>query len=379
MIGAAPSAHAQGTISGVVTFLMTNQAVPTEDFERDRAAAEAVRDTIAQALLLNLTSVPIATSSSGFLYRLNPELGTVQRATESFGAFFTERALTPGRGRGSFGVTATTSQFDRLDGRELRDGTLVTIATMFRDEPEPFNTESLALNLRTSTMTLLGSVGVTDRLEIGGALPFVRLTLDGERVHVYRGQRFVQASGSGTASGIADLALRAKYTLVSTPSGGLAVAAELRLPTGDEENLLGAGSRSWRVIGVGSIDRGRLGLHGNAGIVRGGVSDEVTFAGALSMAVQPRVTISAELFGRYVEELRETGFVAEPHPSMIGVDTFRLVGGASGTTVMTALTGVKWNISGTVVIGGHITWPLTDHGLTARITPTVALEYAFPR
>jgi hypothetical protein len=133
------------------------------------------------------------------------------------------------------------------------------------------------------------------------------------------------------------------------------------------------------VIGVGSIDRGRLGLHGNAGIVRGGVSDEVTFAGALSMAVQPRVTISAELFGRYVEELRETGFVAEPHPSMIGVDTFRLVGGASGTTVMTALTGVKWNISGTVVIGGHITWPLTDHGLTARITPTVALEYAFPR
>ena len=379
MIGAAPSAHAQGTISSVVTFLMTNQAVPTEDFERDRAAAEAVRDTIAQALLLNLTSVPIATSSSGFLYRLNPELGTVQRATESFGAFFTERALTPGRGRGSFGITATTSQFERLDGRELRDGTLVTIATMFRDEPAPFNTESLALNLRTSTMTLLGSVGVTDRLEIGGALPFVRLTLDGERVHVYRGQRFVQASGSGTASGIADLALRAKYTLVSTPNGGLAVAAELRLPTGDEENLLGAGSRSWRVIGVGSIDRGRLGLHGNAGIVRGGVSDEVTFAGALSMAIQPRVTISAELFGRYVEELRETGFVAEPHPSMIGVDTFRLVGGASGITVMTALTGVKWNITGTVVIGGHITWPLTDHGLTARITPTVALEYAFPR
>jgi hypothetical protein len=379
LLGGGTTAAAQGTISDVVAFLMTNQAVPTGDFERDRAAAEAARDTIAQALLLNLTSVPIATSSSGFLYRLNPELGTVQRATESFGAFFTERALTPGRGRASFGITATTTEFNRLDGRDLRDGTLVTIATQFRDEPEPFNTESLTLNLRTSTMTVLASVGVTDRFEIGGAVPFVRLTLDGERVHVYRGERFVQASGSGTASGIADLALRAKYTLVSTPRGGFAAAAELRLPTGDEENLLGAGTRSWRLIGVGSIDQGRVGLHGNAGIVRGGVSDEVTFAGALSMAVQPRVTLSAELFGRYIHELREIGFASQPHPSMDGVDTFRLVGGTSGTTMMTALTGIKWNVSGTLVIGGHVAWPLTEHGLTSRITPTVALEYAFPR
>src|SRR5687768_14728186 len=129
LIGGSSSANAQGTISDVVAFLMTNQAVPTGDFERDRAAAEAARDTIAQTLLLNLTSVPIATSSSGFLYRLNPELGTVQRATESFGAFFTERALTPGRGRASFGITATTSEFGRLNGRDLRDGSLVTIAT----------------------------------------------------------------------------------------------------------------------------------------------------------------------------------------------------------------------------------------------------------
>ena len=123
---AAPAVRAQETVSDVVTFLMTNQAVRTADFERDRAAAEAARDTISRALLINLTSVPIATSSSGFLYRLNPELGTVERASQSFGAFFTERALTAGRGRVSFGLTASSSDFDRLNGRSLRDGTLVT-------------------------------------------------------------------------------------------------------------------------------------------------------------------------------------------------------------------------------------------------------------
>ena len=378
VLGCAADASAQGTISDVIAFLMTNQAVPTADFERDRAAAEGARDTVAQALLLNLTSVPLATSSSGFLYRLNPELGTVQRATQSFGAFFTERALTPGRGRASFGIAAATSEYNRLDGRGLADGTLVTIANRFRDEAAPFNTESLTLNLRTSTMTLLGSVGVTDRLEVGAAVPFVRLTLEGERIHVYRGETFVQASGSGTASGLADIALRAKFTIVSGASGGLAAAGEYRLPTGDEENLLGAGSSSWRVIGIGSIDHGRLGLHGNAGIVRGGVSDEFTFAGALSMAVQPRLTVSAELFGRHVEELRAIEFSTQPHPTYLGVDTLRLVAGTAGTTMMTALTGVKWNVGGTLVIGGHIAWPLTEHGLTSRITPTVAFEYAFP-
>ena len=95
--------YAQQTVSDVVGFLVTNQAVVTADFEKDLAAAEAARDTISRALLVDLASVPLATASSGFLYRLNPQLGTVERATESFGGFFVERALTAGRGRASFG------------------------------------------------------------------------------------------------------------------------------------------------------------------------------------------------------------------------------------------------------------------------------------
>ena len=378
----ATDVHAQSTatLSDVIGFLVTNQAVPTADFEKDQAAAEAARETISRALLINLTSVPIATASSGFLYRLNPELGTVQRASETFGSFFTERALTPGKGRASLGVSAGTSDFNQLNGRSLDDGTLVTVANKFRDESAPFDTESLTLNIRTSTMTVLASVGVTDQLEIGGAVPFVRLSMDGQRVNVYRGTPLVQATASGTASGIADVALRAKYTLVSGTAGGVAAAGELRLPTGDEDNLLGAGSTSWRLIGIGSYDQGRVGVHGNAGIVRGGVSDEVTFAGALSVAAQPRVTLTAEMYGRYVSELRDIALSAEPHPTITGVDTSRLVvAGTSGTTVAVLIAGVKWNVTGTVVLGGHVTWSLTDKGLTAPITPTVALEYAFPR
>jgi hypothetical protein len=375
---AAPApARAQATVTDIISLLMTNQAVRTGDFERDRAAAEVARDTIISALLVNLTSMPVSTSSSGFLYRLNPDLGTVQRATESFGPFFVERALTAGPGRASFGVSATTSRFTRLDGHNLRDGSLITLATRFRDEPAPFDTESLTLNVSTSTMTLFASVGLTDGLEIGAAVPLVKLTIEGERLTLYRGDPFVQATASANASGVADIALRAKYTVFAARDGGLAAAAEFRLPTGDDANLLGAGKRSLRIIGIGSVERGRLALHGNGGFLRGGISNEVGFAGSASYAVSPHVTVSGELLTRHIEKLRQVVAVSADHPTIDDVETLRLIGGQQGRTMINAVTGVKWNVNGTIVVAANVAWPLNRVGLTPRATPTIAFEYAF--
>lgn len=376
-VAAQESSGTPQTVAGIVDFLVTNQAVQTGDFERDRAAAEAARDAISRALLVNLTSVPLASSSSGFLYRLNPQLGTMERTTQSFGSFFVERALTAGEGRASFGASFFTSGFDQLGDLDLRDGSLVTVANRFRDEPAPFDTEGLTLRVRSSSITLFGSYGVTDDFELGAALPLIRLTLDGERLNVYRGDPFLQASGEASASGIGDVAVRAKYTLAYAGAGAFAVAGELRLPTGDEENLLGAGDVGFRVLGIGSLERGRFTLHGNGGFVRGGASDELNFAGAAAFAVQPRVTISGELLVRRVGELADLQLVSAPHPTIGGVDTFRLTPGETGTTLATVIAGFKWNVEGTLVLGGHVAFPLVRHGLTAPITPTLALEYSF--
>jgi hypothetical protein len=370
-------ARAQETVGDVVNFLVTNRAVQTDDFQRDRAAAAAASAAISQALLVNLTSVPLVSSSSGFLYRFNPALGTVERATESFGGFFVERALTPGAGQASFGIAAYTAGFDRLGSLDLRDGSLLTVANQFRDEAAPFDTETLTLQLRSSTMTIFGSVGVTDDFEIGAALPLIQLSLDGERLNVYRGTSTVQAIGEASASGIGDIALRAKYTVASSATAALAAAAELRLPTGDETNLLGAGSATYRFLGIGSVESGRFALHGNAGIVIGGVSDEVNFAGAASVAVAPRVTISGEVLVRQIQDLSEVELVSEPHPSIVGVDTHRLLAGEAGVTVANAVAGFKWNVGKAVVLGAHLTFPLVSRGLTAPITPSLLFEYGF--
>jgi hypothetical protein len=361
----------------VIGFLVTNQAVPTGDFQKDQAAAQAARAAISRALLIDLTSVPLATASSGFLYRLNPELGTVERATESFGAFFVERALTPGPGHASLGISTTTASFDQLDGKSLRDGALVTVANQFRDEAAPFDTESLILRIRSSTMTLFGSVGIGSRVEIGAALPLMKLTLDGQRVNVYRGATLIQATGNATASGLADLALRGKVNLVASRSGGVAVAGEIRLPTGDATNLLGTGKTSYRIMGIGSLEGGSVALHANASMLTGGISSEFDFAGALSVAVHPRVTLSGETLVRRVTDLHALELVSAPHPTLIGVDTFRLAPGVDPETLALVVTGFKWNVAHTLVIGGHLNWSLLHRGLTAPLTPTLGLEYAF--
>ena len=157
----------QQTLGDALSFLMTNQAVQTGDFERDRAAAAAAHDAVSKALLVNLTTAPIGTSSGGFVYRLNPELGTVERVSENFGTFFVERALMGGEGSATFGMTASTADYNRLNGFDLTDGTFVTVANQFRGESAPFDTESLTMNLRASTMSFWASVGLTDELEVG--------------------------------------------------------------------------------------------------------------------------------------------------------------------------------------------------------------------
>ena len=183
VIGAVPStARAQQSVRQVLSFLLTNQAVRTGDIEKDAEATAATRDTISNALLVELATLPISTSSGGFTYVFNSELGTRERASSSFGPFFVERALTSGRNQMSFGATFRYSEFDQLDGNDLRSGNFVTTATQFRDEPRPFDVETVTLRLKTQTVTGFANYGVTDRIDIGVAVPIVSMAVVG-RTH----------------------------------------------------------------------------------------------------------------------------------------------------------------------------------------------------
>jgi hypothetical protein len=367
------------SIQDLLSLLIANPGVQTEDFARDRAAAEATRDTMTRAFLLELANLPVASGSSGFTYRFNPALGTVERASDSFGPFFVERALTSGKGQASFGITFQHAKFTKLDGRSLGDGTLVTTANTFRNEPAPFDVDRLALQLQTDTMTATGSIGVTDRLDVGAALPVVSLRLTGDRVNVYRGQTFSEAHASARRFGIADTAVRARYLIANSVAARVAGSMELRLPTGSEQDLLGAGRTALRAMAVTSFERAGTATHINIGATRGGLSNEFNYGGAIGLATSPHATLMFELIGRRVAELHGLAAVSAPHPVFPGVQTTRLLPDASTRSIVALSAGFKWNAGGLWLVQAHVLVPLTHSGLTSPVMPTFALDRAFTR
>jgi hypothetical protein len=370
------AAEAQQSISDVLSFLVTNQTIPTDDFVRDEQAAIATRDTISKLLVLELASLP-SSSGGGFSYRLDPALGTVIRASDSFGPLFTERSLLAGQGRASFGISYSSISFETIDGRNLRDGTLVSTASVFRGETVPFDIETVALRIRTDTMTVNGTVGITDRLDVSAGIPFIRLTLQGERVDTYRGRQLLQATGSASAYGLGDVMLRARHNVFRSGASGVAVGGEVRLPTGKEEDLLGAGRASFTPRFIGSYEQDRVGIHGEVGYTFWGVSESLAWAGAVTAVAAPRVTLVGELLGRRLSGVGRLVETTLPHPRLAGVDTIRLTSASETADHIVLVAGFKWNVASTWLLTANVLRPLTDVGLNARWVPSVTFDYWF--
>ena len=255
------------TVREIVDLLVTNQSVQTGDFVKDRAAAEAASAALGQALLVSLTTLPTGASSAGFTYRFNPSLGTLERTTTNFGPSFVERAVTSGKGRVAFGTTWQYASFTRLDDRRLQDEGLVTTANRFLDEParvrrgaahargaEP-DRHGLRHRRRDRQARRCG----------GGAVRVARPRRHPHR-HVPRHPRSCRPRRRHRSTGFGDVAVRAKYHFFDRGGARLAAAGEVVLPTGREEDLLGAGRSATRVMAIASIEREYVGRARELGI-----------------------------------------------------------------------------------------------------------------
>jgi hypothetical protein len=368
------------SLTQVLSFLLTNQSVPTGDFVKDADAARVTQATVSRSLLLELATLPIGSSSPGFVYRLNPDLGTQERATQTFGPFFAERSLTAGRHQVSFGLAIRHASFTHLGGEDLRDGRFITSGNRFRDESQPFDVEALTLDLSARTMTGLLNVGITDRLDVGAAVPVVSISLDGSRVNTYRGQVLLQARASGRSTGVGDIAVRSKYRFLDRPGvGGLAAIGEVRLPTGDAENLHGTGDAAVTALAVASYEQGRVGVDGNFGVVRGGAANELQYRGAGSVAVAQKLTAVVELLGRRISDFGRIVAAEAPHPSFANVNTIRLVAEPGTQHTATILGGVKWNPTGTWLFTASLSRNVGDPRLRSGVVAQAGLDYAWTR
>jgi hypothetical protein len=245
-IGLTPDPAGAQSIAGGLLRLLTDQTPPPPGYVRDSAAAETTFRTVAGLFKVDLTSLPVATSAGGFVYRFSPTFGTVERTSDSFGPFFTERALRSGEGRLSLGLAFQHSGFNSLQGADITGGTFPTNTARFADQLQPFSVDTLSLTLEADTWTGFASYGVTDRLDVGIVAPVTRLRFSGRRSNTFFGETSLQSVQSGSATGLGDVSLNARYNLFGSGASGVAAAVDLRLPTGRDEQWWGW---NWRRLG----------------------------------------------------------------------------------------------------------------------------------
>jgi hypothetical protein len=75
-----------------------------------------------KAIVAQIATFPLGTSSGGFTYTLDPTTGAVTPASRSFGPSFAERPLTIGRGQVSTGIQYQHVVFSSFEDVDLEDG-----------------------------------------------------------------------------------------------------------------------------------------------------------------------------------------------------------------------------------------------------------------
>ena len=363
-----------------------------------------------QALISELSTFPTGSSSGGFSFSYDSSLGTFTRTTNSFGPSFAERAVTVGRNRFSLGANYQHSSYSSFEGQNIDDGSIKFYLTH-----EPVGglffegdviEAALRLKVSTNTFIMFGSYGVTDRLEIGAAIPVVNVKMDANvdatilrlataaipGIHRFpNGGTTNTYSSSGSATGVGDVVLRAKYRIVPVQGGGLAASVDVRLPSGDSDNLLGTGATQTKLMLIGSGQRGIVSPHFNFGYTFSGnsssplfnIQDEINYVGGIEIAPSSRVTIAADYVGHTLRDagrlkLQNRTFNFVTSAGQAGSSTFQEFALQSGNVSLSyAAVGAKFNPAKSLVISANALIPLTDTGMRANVTPVLGIDYTF--
>jgi hypothetical protein len=405
----------------------THLSVPTHTahFTLDNPENLLLVNGLNQAIASQLATVPIGSSAGGFTSTVDPTTGVGTRNSTTFGPQFAERALTIGKHRWDVGVQYLHSSFDQLNGTDITDGSL-TIQLLHEledsdndgslDDEDRFDpyyqgdviSSQLRYDLSIDTALVQGTFGLTDHLDLGLILPFVTadVTIDNfqtiqylstagvtPRLHEFAGGATTNSvTYAGRASGIGDVVLRGKYNFLDPKQGsGIALALDVRLPTGDEKNFLGTGVTQAKIYGIGSWALGKFAPHANIGYTLstgssdvGDFPDEIDYTAGFEAECHPRVTFAFDIIGRYlldanIPQMAPTPFAArQGETGPIQTTTLpQLVNTQDDLNLLDGAVGVKINPGGKWLISIGALVPLDDNGLTSDLSGIVGFSYSF--
>lgn len=362
------------------------------------------------ALASQLATLPVPAPANAFTYTFDESLGVFTRSTDSFGPILSERAETAGKGKFNLGFAYQRFTFDSLE-----DTSLDSIPAVFtHDDASPggrADVVSTVNSIETSVDQMVAFVnyGLASRFDVSLAVPLVSTDLQVtsqatvERVGTVDPKVHFLGQGSGdygttrtysqggSASGIGDVLLRFKGKAFGSGSNGLSFALETRFPTGDEEDFLGSGSWGLKPAVIFSSSHKVVSFHLNAAYQwngdsllagnvetgeKGDMPDQFLYSGGIAVAVARKLTLVGDLLGRHfidTPRLQTTTFTA-----LDGTTTLPDISFESGSfDELFVAAGLRFNISGGLLLDANVLISLTDTGLRDQVTPLVSLAYSF--
>jgi hypothetical protein len=402
------------------------------------SAQTTLNQTLGTAIATQLAILPIISPASGFTYKYNSSAGAFERSTTTFGPIYTERAETIGEGKFYFGVSYQRFRFDKLDGINLKK-----VPSVFEHVPiagQPYEADVIQASnnatLKMDQTMFFGTVGLTNRIDVSLAVPFVSVRMDassddtiirvsGRIVTLNNGQKIpnpheFNAAGSltnvysakGRASGIGDLTVRVKGSLIDNEKFRVALAMDYRLPTGNARELLGSGSTGFKPflaistgrrvsphVNLGYQWNGRSILAGNltgstisenaAGraVIQNGapttghVPSDFFISTGVDIGVTNRVTVAFDYLGQTVfnaPRVFTSTFTTQNIPGGTGALALPTITGRNETmTLNNGAAGLKVNLFRGLLLTADVLFRMDDNGLRQNVTPLIGLSRTF--
>src|SRR5882672_123450 len=273
---------------------------------------------------------------------------------ESLGPVLGERSSTIGRHRLFVGFSYQYFKFDSIDGLGLKKD-LPAVFTHADDDKDVDNVicsinprdtfvnegacgfvrdvikTTNKFDLKIHQFTTFVTYGVTDRIDVSVAIPIenVRMGVSSHATIVNNSLSFDHEfpdcacfehsfSSFSSSSGVGDMTLRVKGTAWKGERAGLALGVDVRVPTGDELNFLGAGAPGVKPFLIWSY-HSRISPHVLVGYEVNGSSvlagdvltgnkeklpSELTYSGGADVRLTRWLTASFDLIGEQVFQAR---------------------------------------------------------------------------
>ena len=438
-----------------------------------------------------LTFLPLGSPGAGLVYVYDPLLKTFTASTEDLGPILTERANTTGRHKIRLGFSYQRFSFSTLDGTSLHHlpasfihiddagnngvpdftgGVQVPAGIKCTANPTTPTDSNTGLcgfvrdridtvtniDLRLNQYTVSATFGLTSRIDVSLVVPVNNIQMDATSDativdNSHSGNHQFKAAGcplapssavpatspcaheiffnSNGATGIGDIVLRGKGVVWGGERAAVAVGADLRIPTGDEQNFLGAGTIGFTPFAVFSY-AARVSPHVNVGyevngssllagqIVppqpvglpanittpstfrKGHLPNQFLYSGGVDVAIiRKRLAGTFDLIGQRVINAQRATVRTQSFPGPCGpaglapldtgnsnnyctspdpdVSVPALTETKDSYNILNASLGAKLRVSNKLVIFGNALIKLNDGGLRAKVVPLVGASFSF--